>query len=231
MGRFGSVGWSVSVVFEGDEDDHLSYFQLQLGFELADYAHREEATAARFAELGAADVAEPPAFVWNPTAPAEAPAAGKRPSPTRQRKPAAQVQSGRSHRSAAQKAPSAAEHTYQEAGDYEEELAENGTDALNHSEAAWHASAHAQHCAQLAASLQRPAANGVIPVQATAAAAAPFAASATLGALGGLPQAGAAPSAQPTLAALAGNQAYGAFPDQVTSAMAAALAGHLQAQT
>ncbi|CAE8603585.1 unnamed protein product, partial [Polarella glacialis] len=49
--RFGSVGWSVNLVFEGDEDEHLAFFQLQLGFEMADYADREAAIAARFQDL------------------------------------------------------------------------------------------------------------------------------------------------------------------------------------
>mmetsp|Transcript_30255 Transcript_30255/g.66159 ORF Transcript_30255/g.66159 Transcript_30255/m.66159 type:complete len:744 (-) Transcript_30255:132-2363(-) len=53
--RFGSIGWSVSVVFEGDENQHLSFFQAQLGFELADYSDRERVFAAHLERLAALD--------------------------------------------------------------------------------------------------------------------------------------------------------------------------------
>ncbi|CAJ1332213.1 unnamed protein product, partial [Effrenium voratum] len=49
--RFGSVGWMVSLVFEGDEAEHLNYFQVQLGFELVDYADREAAMSSRLQQL------------------------------------------------------------------------------------------------------------------------------------------------------------------------------------
>lgn len=51
--RFGSIGWNVNVVFEGDEDNNLSYFQMQLGFALADYADRDAVMAAHLEELNA----------------------------------------------------------------------------------------------------------------------------------------------------------------------------------
>lgn len=50
--RFGSIGCAVNIVFEGDEDEHLKYFQMQLCFELQDYADREAAIAARLDGLG-----------------------------------------------------------------------------------------------------------------------------------------------------------------------------------
>ncbi|CAK0907450.1 unnamed protein product, partial [Prorocentrum cordatum] len=53
--RFGSIGWSVSLVFEGDEDEHLRYFQMQLGFGLAEYADRDTTLAAHAEQLGVAD--------------------------------------------------------------------------------------------------------------------------------------------------------------------------------
>ena len=49
--RFGSLGWCVNVLFEGEEADHLSYFQMQLGFHLADYSDREEATVSQMSAL------------------------------------------------------------------------------------------------------------------------------------------------------------------------------------
>lgn len=49
--RFGSVGWMVSLVFEGDEAEHLEFFQKQLGFELAEYADREAAIQSRLEAL------------------------------------------------------------------------------------------------------------------------------------------------------------------------------------
>ncbi|CAE7640652.1 ddx20 [Symbiodinium pilosum] len=49
--RFGSVGWMVSLVFEGDEAEHLHFFQMQLGFELAEYADREAAIQSRLEAL------------------------------------------------------------------------------------------------------------------------------------------------------------------------------------
>lgn len=49
--RFGSIGWSVNIVFEGEEARHLMYFQMQLGFDLADWADRDEAIAKRLSEL------------------------------------------------------------------------------------------------------------------------------------------------------------------------------------
>eukprot|EP00438_Fugacium_kawagutii_P027686 Skav213616 [mRNA] locus=scaffold2986:206483:216994:+ [translate_table: standard] len=39
--RFGSVGWMVSLVFDGEEAEHLDFFQKQLGFEMVDFADRE----------------------------------------------------------------------------------------------------------------------------------------------------------------------------------------------
>merc|ERR1719464_1619324 len=49
--RFGSIGLSVNIVFDGDEDDNLSYFQMQLGFELAEWADRDALIAARRADV------------------------------------------------------------------------------------------------------------------------------------------------------------------------------------
>eukprot|EP00434_Breviolum_minutum_P003780 symbB.v1.2.003329.t1/scaffold171.1/size348550/6 len=49
--RFGSVGWMVSLVFEGEEAEHLEFFQKQLGFELVDFADREAAMTGKLQQL------------------------------------------------------------------------------------------------------------------------------------------------------------------------------------
>ncbi|CAK9004721.1 unnamed protein product [Durusdinium trenchii] len=53
--RFGSVGWMVSLVFAGEEAEHLDFFQKQLGFELVDFADREAAMAAKLQQLDIPD--------------------------------------------------------------------------------------------------------------------------------------------------------------------------------
>ena len=49
--RFGSVGWMVSLVFDGEEAEHLDFFQKQLGFELVDFAERDAAMSAKLHQL------------------------------------------------------------------------------------------------------------------------------------------------------------------------------------
>lgn len=53
--RFGSVGWMVSLVFEGEEAEHLEFFQKQLGFELVDFADREAAMMGKLQQLNLQD--------------------------------------------------------------------------------------------------------------------------------------------------------------------------------